>query len=340
MTWFLNLTGLGKESKEEVFEKLKLDKNNNLQMADGQRYACGSFETISLAELRQRVSQMVKDDLDAASRNRLRIEQIVGDVASLHQDPKNHHAVFQVASQFNCLEMASPAVTPEDGIGIYQNDFTQGPACSIAAGAGTIFRNYFVPLGNQIGQTETLQVDCLKDLKSQFCSELGLKSDELWEMRNGYCFPSSSGLDQITRFLSVANEEQWQSLQSTIQVGVQADTQVTITDEIQRVTQVFCSALPVAYSRLRTTDFNLFARLILLAAYESTFLTAIENKYKTGNNRLFLTLIGGGVFGNKMDWIIDAIEVSVEKYRQFDLDIKIVSYGGRNPIVDNFLSGL
>ena len=33
--------------------------------------------------------------------------------------------VSQVASQFNCLEMATPTNTPEDGIGIYEFDMTQ-----------------------------------------------------------------------------------------------------------------------------------------------------------------------------------------------------------------------
>jgi hypothetical protein len=36
--------------------------------------------------------------------------------------------------------MVSPRVTPEDGVGIYDLDRTQGPACAVAAGAGTIYR--------------------------------------------------------------------------------------------------------------------------------------------------------------------------------------------------------
>ncbi|WP_197203999.1 hypothetical protein [Crateriforma conspicua] len=58
---------------------------------------------------------------------------------SLHRDAANANAVFQFASQFNCLEMAAPHVIPEGGVGIYQNDRTQGPVCSVCAGAGTIY---------------------------------------------------------------------------------------------------------------------------------------------------------------------------------------------------------
>jgi hypothetical protein len=55
----------------------------------------------------------------------------------LHFDPANGRpadvdagagsaAVFQVASQFNCLEMIGPRVRPEDGITMYASDPTQG----------------------------------------------------------------------------------------------------------------------------------------------------------------------------------------------------------------------
>ena len=48
-----------------------------------------------------------------------------------------------MASQFNLLEMTAPSITPEHGVARYQLDRTQGPACAIAAGAATIYRNYF-----------------------------------------------------------------------------------------------------------------------------------------------------------------------------------------------------
>jgi hypothetical protein len=83
-----------------------------------------------------------------------------------HQAPENAGALFQVASQFNLLEMVSPTVTPEDGVTRYQHDRTPRPAphpsrlarfahsrlrttarCTIAGGAATIYRNYFAPVG-------------------------------------------------------------------------------------------------------------------------------------------------------------------------------------------------
>ena len=51
--------------------------------------------------------------------------------------PEYEGALFQVASQFNALEMISPTVTPEEGATRYEHDRTQGPACAMAAGAAT-----------------------------------------------------------------------------------------------------------------------------------------------------------------------------------------------------------
>ena len=80
------------------------------------------------------------------------------------------NSVVQVASQFNCLEFMGPDVTPEDGITGYFRDRTQGPACSIACGAATAFRNYFAPVRKrngsvQIGQTMDLMVGLTTTLK-------------------------------------------------------------------------------------------------------------------------------------------------------------------------------
>ena len=38
-----------------------------------------------------------------------------GDVLDMHAQPEYRDCLFQVASQFNCLEMVGPDVTPENG---------------------------------------------------------------------------------------------------------------------------------------------------------------------------------------------------------------------------------
>jgi hypothetical protein len=65
-------------------------------------------------------------------------EELRGDVSLFIRNPSLGGALFQVASQFNLLEMISPDVGPEAGVTIYQHDRTQGPVCAMACPAGTV----------------------------------------------------------------------------------------------------------------------------------------------------------------------------------------------------------
>ena len=66
-----------------------------------------------------------------------------GDVLELHALPENEGALFQAASQFNCLEMGTPSAVPEDGVRIYATDNTQGPACALACACRTYMLHRF-----------------------------------------------------------------------------------------------------------------------------------------------------------------------------------------------------
>src|SRR5688572_16301587 len=126
---------------------------------NGRSYGIGTLETPSLAQLRQRAAAVTAAEPSC----KLRTSVVVGDVGAMHRDTANRDALFQVASQFNLLEMVHPGITPEHGVTRYVDDRTQGPAGAIAAGAATIYRNYFAPVGDQVGQTSARQIDCLAD---------------------------------------------------------------------------------------------------------------------------------------------------------------------------------
>jgi len=68
----------------------------------------------------------------------------------------------------------------------------------------------------------------------------------------------------------------------------------------------------------------------LEALYEATFYTALINLEKTGSNKVFLTLVGGGAFGNNFHWILESIEQAIDRFKEVALDVQIVSYGGKN----------
>lgn len=159
MDWFERLTGFREVSYEETSRNLEVVGNTLLSKVNRKSYATGELETPSLKELRDRA----RDSLDPLN-GQLRLTNVCGDVRQMHHEAAHEHAIFQVASQFNLLEMVGPGVTPEDGVTRYQGDATQGPACAIAAGAATVYRNYFAPVDGRVGQTHERQINCLRDL--------------------------------------------------------------------------------------------------------------------------------------------------------------------------------
>lgn len=326
--WFTILTGFQEDSSTHVRVNALVDGTQLISQVNGSSYKCGQLEIPALRELQKRIAATELGE------RKLRVTEIVGNAQVLHSDVENAGATFQVASQFNLLEMISPQVTPEHGVAIYENDPTQGPACAVACGAGTIYRNYFVEVDGQIGQTADKQIDCLADLGAA----LGNSNGRLWKMQNGYALPSREGLEEVHARLSSMSETQLDELRSLLRVGVHSNVQVTIDDCKHSVTQVYCSALPVAYSHHSAELWKPFAQLILDAAYEATFCAAAINAARSGNNRLFLTLLGGGAFGNDEEWIVSAIQRSLTIFRNIDLDVRIVSFRRSNPKIRQLIT--
>ncbi|CAK9060718.1 Uncharacterized protein SCF082_LOCUS31929, partial [Durusdinium trenchii] len=355
----------------------------------GEEWQCGDLQTPRLAELRDRVGKK------ARRKSPPRLREVVADVQKLHCDVENAGAMFQVASQFNLLEMIGPDRVPEMGVGIYESDPTQGPACAIACGAGTIYRNYFAEVNGQVGQSSHNQIDCLSDLGSRLgnrgeklwrmtngyalpsdagvpyltgiaeqyacettcdaplssshnqidClsdlgSRLGNRGEKLWRMTNGYALPSDEGLEAVNRQLAAMEEAERDELRGLLRIGLHLDTQVTLKGASHVVSQAYCSAMPVRYGTPASERWRPLATLVLEAAYEATILAAIENAERTRINRLFLTLLGGGAFGNMTAWITDAISRAVLRYPHSGLDIAIVSYGQSKPTTHDHVERL
>ena len=233
MTWFEVLTGFREMSPSQVRKNIIVDGETLTSHINGKVMACGRLETPSLAELRERVHT------GGRGGGKISVREVVADVQALHADVSNDGSLFQVASQFNLLEMVSPNVTPEHGVGIYENDHTQGPACAIAAGAGTIYRNYFAPVNGQIGQSESNQIDCLADLGRG----LGNSDNRLWQMRNGYALASRSGLIEISNRLRASSEDELDELRKLLRIGILWNTQVTLKDYTHRPIAPPCPSL-------------------------------------------------------------------------------------------------
>lgn len=325
--WFKALTGFSEETPQQVRANITVEDHVLKSHVNGNVLICGELEIPSLSELRERVHA------SGYKVGKIAVREIVADAQQLHSDISNEGSLFQVASQFNLLEMASPDITPEHGVEIYENDHTQGPACAIAAGAGTIYRNYFANVNGQTGQSTDNQIDCLADMGMA----LGKSGNNLWEMRNGYVMASFGGLTEVSRRLQRSSEKEIDELRQLLRIGIQWNTQVTLNNAKHMVSQAYCSALPVSYSHHPSSLWKEFAKLILEASYEATICAAILNSTKNGNNKLFLTLLGGGAFGNETAWIVNGIQRALNIYKHADLEVAIVSYGRSKPYVQQIV---
>lgn len=309
--WFYSLFGFYEESYDDAQSKFQ----NTHALA---QYTIGKFSTPSLATLRSINPSRLP--------GRLTLKIVRGDVSVLHGNPENRFAVFQVASQFNCLEFVSPHTTPEHGITNYALDRTQGPACAISCGPATAHRNYCVRFANGVGQTSSRQINCLGEL----LKEVG--NDDV-TVKNGYTIASPQSLKRLNAKLATMDLD---SLRSVIRIGVQQDTQVTSThfgerqirDPEQLVTQVFSAACAVGYSHADAQDWEPLSRLVLEATYEGVLRVAIWNAliHEQPSCRVFLTSVGGGVFGNEIGWIVGAMDRALNMFQNVNLDVRIVCY--------------
>merc|ERR1712008_78720 len=138
-------------------------------------------------------------------------------------------------------------------------------------------------------------------------------------------FADDRGLMVIRRALQDSTALQ-KSCQQELRIGIHEDVQVTASgwgrcqqrDSDHTVTQVFGSACSIAF-----------------ASYEATLwaglLTAMHHDGRAGSRRVFLTCLGGGVFGNPMSWISEAMQAALEKFARVNLEVFIVTYSGPIP---------
>lgn len=113
MDWFEQLTGFREAGYEETRARLEVANGKLRSRVNGASFETGELELVSLKSLRKRAESGRKLP------GRMTTSVVVGDVRRMHQSLENAGALFQVASQFNLLEMVSPDVTPEHGVTRY-----------------------------------------------------------------------------------------------------------------------------------------------------------------------------------------------------------------------------
>lgn len=342
--WFSDLFGFQETSPETVkafIQVYPVDLSADVKMrsiVNGRVFSVGNFSTPSLRELRSQ-GQRVR-----SLRGRIVFRNELGDVSEKHALRENRFATFQAASQFNCLEFVHQDVTPELGVSRYVHDKTQGPACSIACGPATVYRNYFAPVVKADGSLQEGQShDCMINNLSNLSRMLGNEDNRFFKVKGGYTMSSEGQLGQLNLQLNnLKRSGKEDELRESINIGVHQDVQVTSSvwgsrpqdDEEHTVTQVFASACAVDYNPgTKPQSWEGLATLVLDATYEATLWTAVlqadRHKKEFGSNKVFLTAVGGGVFGNPMPWIGNALAKALKKMAQYDLEVIMVTYAGR-----------
>ncbi len=317
MDWFEHLFGFVESDWQTTQSRFSLEQTTLTSSANGRRFETGAFSTPSVAQLREQAGPRT-------GQARVR-HDVIGDVLELHAAPQNRDALFQVASQLNCLEFADPRETPEDGVTPYADDPTQGPACSLAAAAATVYRNYFVPIAAAQGQRADRQLNNIADALAL----LGAPQEHV-TVRNGYAFSDATRLAATAAALESRGRE---AFIDRVRIGVQTGAQVTFGARYVEpkaptfVSQAFCSALSCGYDRTPREAWAPIATAVLDAAYEATLLAAVAGVVNgTGSGVVWLTFLGGGAFGNDPAWIAAAISRALHRAGDSRLDVRIAHY--------------
>ena len=291
---------------------------------NGRSYAVGAFSCPSVGQLREQLQALPESLPSSGGLTYAHIA--VDDIFNLHHTAPG--ALFQVASQFNCLEFPNPHCVPELGVTNYESDRTQGPACALACGAGTVYRNYFVEMENgAVGQTADNQINNLE----AFEAAIGNDVHKYFAIENGYTFATSKSLERFNNDHTALDRD---LLLRSIRIGLQSDVSVTFKnrryEEVEGevlVTQAYVSALSCGYSPVEPARlWEPLARIALDAAYEATILAALLRAGSAARAPVYLSLIGGGVFRNDDRWIADAVARSLWRYRNRALDVRICHF--------------
>lgn len=111
MDWFERITGFSETGYDATRRQLKVEGHQLRSLVNGKSYRTGE----SLNSCRYRICARGLN-FGGGFLGRLKVTVVTGDVRKLHLSLEYTGALFQVASQFNLLEMTSPSIAPEQGV--------------------------------------------------------------------------------------------------------------------------------------------------------------------------------------------------------------------------------
>ncbi len=266
-------------------------------------------------------------------------------------------AVFQIASTFSTLEGGMGKGTSNYGklLETMQHTPTQGESAALATMGAAIIRKYCLPPINLLENLAAVVMNKSREhaglvwkIKKELIAgdvdkiKVGLHADVV--VTSGYYGCYSQKLTGAFSKDSLLAVERIKFLEDRLIVSKGREpffifnSRIDLSDpkKLIRVDQVFTSALKVneknAFKR-GLTENN--ARIILEAAYKGTMyaaaMRAIEKRNAgtlVGRQKVFLTAMGAGAFGNEVAWIVDILKQPwfEELIKEFGLEVYLVVY--------------
>ena len=256
------------------------------------------------------------------------------DALSSQSIPENDGASYVAASNFNCLEFVGARQTASDGVTNYVYDFTQGPYLALGCPQSAVYRNYFYehPDGT-IGQIN---------------KEIELLGKTPITVQHGHALISKEDAKKLVESkFDFHNPDNFY-------VGVHKNCQVLLTQQGNSfarsqdnllATHIYMAALNYANHTQPCEESMMIGKCILESEYKSAILAAWENSFemekqgRKGARKLYLTLVGGGVFDNPISMICEAIVSSEKEIIDSGLEVTIVFYkDSLSSKVESFLS--
>jgi hypothetical protein len=308
--------------EDEIIELLKKNEAIIYRYPITKSFNHGTFEILSIGNLRAsnpiptNLSNSVNADFSSDEKNAKKIailtlyvrspENLKGKSLDMHKwfdtsslqihlpELADTHSkkpiLYQVASNFNCQENGTvyTSLTSNHYLSNLMIDSTQGPSASAGAGLGAIERLRY-HLNNPI------------NLLSAFAKENAQDPNSFIEVRNGKITNWSHDID-VSK-LDVDN----------VKIGVHSGVSANFDRSNRKccyfyergvpIYQVFVSTICIPDKKKIVKTDRRLAAFLLKAAYDGTYLAARSLE----SRKLVLTFIGGGVFNNPFELIIEAI---------------------------------